>query len=108
MNAPNPIAPPLGAWWKRFDRESVLGAIEDASGRALDHNDPLPDTLIANAEALGLLPMHLRMWIYDEPKRDDWTADSLRAFARRYSFGTPEVIEDGEKEKAAPPAEGTE
>jgi hypothetical protein len=65
-----------------FDRGSVLGAIYDASGVALSAIDPLPDTLIAVAEAEGLTPIDLRLWIYDLPQHP-WTSDELRAWARR-------------------------
>jgi hypothetical protein len=74
-------------WWKIFHRFDVLAAVEDASGEALPVNDPLPDTLIANAQALGLIPCELRLWIYDEPHRRDWTARSLEAWAERYKLG---------------------
>ena len=74
------------ASWRDCDRLRVLAMIEDVSGDALDTNDPLPDTLIATAQALGLLPVHLRMWIYDVPARADWTTDSLREFVRQADF----------------------
>jgi hypothetical protein len=87
----------LGEWWKRFDRVSILAAIEGASGRVLASDDPLPDTLIANAEALGLLPMHLRFWICDK-ERADWTRESLGEYAARYGFG----VAAADPEKSAP------
>src|SRR4051812_24364277 len=49
-------------------RAAVRGAIEEASGQALSVDDPLPDTLIAAAQAIGIRPRQLRLWIYDEPK----------------------------------------
>jgi hypothetical protein len=70
------------AAWRDCDRLRVLAMIEDASGGALDTNDPLPDALIATAQALGIMPVHLRMWAYDVPHRADWTTESLRRFVR--------------------------
>lgn len=75
-------------WWKEFDRVQVLAEVESASGRSLSANDPLPDTLIAHAQALGLLPAELRLWIYDEPERGDWSAAALTEWARRAGLGT--------------------
>lgn len=86
MSAPY-VTPPRSHWWKHFDRISVLAAIEYATGGALAVNDPLPDTLIANAQALGLMPAELRLWIYDDPKRADWNAVALAEFALRYRLG---------------------
>lgn len=85
MSAPNPIAP--AAHWRTFDRVDVLAALEDAAGEALAANDPLPDTLVATAQALGLTPAELRLWIYEEPARADWTIGALTAWARRYALG---------------------
>jgi hypothetical protein len=70
------------AWPVDWDRGSVLGAIEQASGVALDPNDDLPDTLIAKAQELRLEPIHLRMWIFDQPKAG-WNPQSLTSWARR-------------------------
>lgn len=82
-----------GAWWRDFDRLAILACIEDVSGQPMDPNDPLPDTLVANAEALGLLPVHLRMWIFDEPRRTEFTLESLRDFARLHRLGNAEAGE---------------
>jgi hypothetical protein len=87
MSAPNPVTPSALHWWLVFQRFDVLAALEDATGEPLSANDPLPDTLIANAQALGLVPSELRIWIYDEPKRPDWTAGALEEFARHYGLG---------------------
>lgn len=65
-------------------RAQVLGAIEEAAGLALSPSDPLPDTLIATAQALGLSPADLQIWIYDEPRRQCWTIDALTRWAREY------------------------
>lgn len=105
MSAPNP-APPAAkphCWWKNFYRADVLAALEEASGTALDPNDPLPDSLIANAEALGLLPAELRLFIFDEPKRADWDMNALGIWARRYGLGTAK--EDAAKTEDEPKAE---
>ena len=90
MSAPHSTTPRTrGEWWKIFDRLDVLAALEAATATALDPNDPLPDSLIASAQALGLLPHELRMFIYDEPKREDWSHDALARFARQNHMGTP-------------------
>lgn len=67
-----------------FTRENVTGAIEEATGVALSANDPLPDSLIANAQALGLSPDALRLYIYDEPARDDWSMQAMAHWAARF------------------------
>jgi hypothetical protein len=81
MSAPN-LEPPLSQWWKRFARLQVLAEIESATGKALDANDPLPDSLIASAQALGLLPVDLRLFIYEDPAREDWSHDALARWAQ--------------------------
>jgi len=86
-------------WWHRFDRIDVIAALESATGQALPANDPLPDSLIANAEALGLLPMHLRMFIYDEPKREDWSHDAMARWAAAQEFREGAKIEKPNLEK---------
>jgi hypothetical protein len=75
----------MSIWPQQFERSAVLGAIEEASGVPLSADDPLPDSLIARAQALGLDPVALRIWIYDEP-RHDWSQDALArwAFARGF------------------------
>jgi hypothetical protein len=78
---------PPPTWPRNYDRSAVLASIEDATGTSLSANDPLPDSLIANAQALGLIPAELRMWIHDEPKRGDWSLAALRAWAAKYELG---------------------
>jgi hypothetical protein len=80
-------AAPHAPWWRAWDRQAILAAIEEAAGVALSPGDTLPDTLIAAAQALGLQPVDLRMWIYDDPHRRDWTIESLTLWARRYELG---------------------
>jgi len=75
------IAPSIS--WRAWDRAAVLAAIEEAAGEGLAVNDPLPDSLIAQAQALGLAPWELRMWIYEQPK-GDWSMAALGAWARRW------------------------
>jgi hypothetical protein len=94
---------PPNRWWAIFDRIDVLAAIEYAAGAALDPNDPLPDTLIANAQALGLMPAELRLWIYDDPHRREWTMEALAQWAERFGLGK---FKGAEMEKAAAPPEG--
>jgi uncharacterized protein YgfB (UPF0149 family) len=74
-------------WWNDFDRQAVLAAIEEAAGTPLAATDPLPDMLIAQAQALGITPIDLRLWIYDEPKREDWSASALAKWVRWYRMG---------------------
>lgn len=50
--------------WTGYDRRAVRGDLEEASGRALPVSDPLPDMLIAAAQAEGVSPRILRIWIY--------------------------------------------
>lgn len=78
-------APTLPLWWREWDRAAVIAAIEEASGAGLAAGDPLPDTLIANAQEFGLRPAELRMWIYDQPKRD-WSIAELATWAKRYGL----------------------
>jgi hypothetical protein len=71
--------------WKQFDREQIRRWIEEASGEGLSVGDPLPDSLAATAENLGMLPVELRMWVYEQP-RYEWRAVALERWARRYGF----------------------
>ena len=75
---------PAAHQWHNFTREDVTGAIEEATGAALSANDPLPDSLIANAQTLGLSPGALRLYIYDEPARDDWSLNTMAAWVAKY------------------------
>lgn len=68
-----------------FDRGAVRGAVEEATGIALRVDDPLPDSLIARAEELGLGPLQLTLWIHDQPKQD-WSRDALARWAERNGF----------------------
>ena len=76
--------------WHNFSREDVIGALEEATGAALRANDPLPDSLIANAQLLGLSPGALRLYIYDEPARDDWSMNAMAHWAATYRLMTKE------------------
>jgi hypothetical protein len=69
-----------------WDREFVLAAIEDATGRALRATDPLPDTLIAKAQESGMTPAELAIWIHDKPEHG-WTPGELASWARRNGIG---------------------
>jgi hypothetical protein len=71
------------AWPASWDRGSVLGAIEEASGQPLSADDPTPDMLIAKAQELGLNPVDLKLWIYDSPEHG-WTPDALSSWAGRW------------------------
>lgn len=82
-----------------FDREQVRAWIEDATGVGLSVGDALPDTLIATAEALGLTPRELRLWIFDhsrvtptgeaataEVSTATWTGAALAKWAWRHGL----------------------
>jgi len=65
-------------------RSMIRGAIEDATGRALSLQDASPDTLIAQAQALGIPPAHLQAWIHSHPREsrpEDWSAEALQRWA---------------------------
>lgn len=79
---------PAAHHWQNFTREDVTGALEEATGVALSANDPLPDSLIANAQALGLSPGALRLYIFDEPARDDWSMSAMAQWAATYRLMT--------------------
>lgn len=70
---------------RRFCREQIRAWIEEATGEGLSVDDPLPDTLAATAEALGMHPAELRLWVYDQPK-PAWTSTALANWARRHGF----------------------
>jgi hypothetical protein len=84
---------PLLANW---DRAHVLQQIEEASGRSLSAGDSLPDSLIATAQAIGLQPHELGVWLYETGH--DYGTGQLCAWARRNNFGHAqgEPPEDGE------------
>jgi hypothetical protein len=77
--------PPLKTW----DRAHVLQQIEEASGQSLSAGDSLPDSLIATAQALGLQPHELGVWIYDSPH--NWQPGELATWAKRNGFGITEA-----------------
>lgn len=83
--APVRTTPHLMTW----DRAHVLQQIEEASGQSLSAGDSLPDSLIATAQALGLQPHELGVWIYDTPH--EWQPGELAVWARRNGFGTQEA-----------------
>lgn len=62
-------------------RAMIHGAIEEATHGSLHVGDPLADTLIAQAQALGIPPIHLRAWIYDRSAEDGWSAAALERWA---------------------------
>jgi len=84
--------------WEDANRERVRGWLEDSFTVALSLQDSSADTLIAQAQALGLTPEHLRLWIYESPKID-WSPGALETWARHmgFVFDTPESV----AEKAA-------
>ena len=82
------------AWPVEWDRGSVLGAIEEASGVSLSADDAIADSLIAKAQELGLRPVDLKLWIYDSPEHA-WTTGDLEAWARRWlSVVSPNAEEE--------------
>jgi hypothetical protein len=88
--------PALADW----DRARVRQQIEEASGQPLSVDDSLPDSFIAQAQALGMQPHELQMWIYDGAAADrDWTQAALANFARRYGFARAEETTIGELER---------
>jgi|HubBroStandDraft_2_1064218.scaffolds.fasta_scaffold24305_4 hypothetical protein len=78
--------PPRAQWWRVFDREAVRAQLEDATATGLPVGDPLPDSLIAQAQALGLLPAELRMFLLDLPPRTDFSSEALTQWARLYGL----------------------
>lgn len=84
-------------WPSDWDRAGVLGAIEEASGVSLSVEDTLPDTLIAVAQAEGLEPVDLRLWIHDLP-RHPWTSEHLRAWAARLKSSRVDAEGEGTDE----------
>jgi hypothetical protein len=96
------MSPARVPWPDGFSRAAVIGWIEEASECRLHIADALPDTLIAEAQALGLRPDHLKIWICDCDWSDvelvedragswalrpvglvDWRGDTLADWARR-------------------------
>jgi hypothetical protein len=62
-------------------RGAVRAAIEEASGESLPVNDPLPDDLIAAAQAEGISLSTLQLWIYTV-KPDGWSAPAFVRWTR--------------------------
>lgn len=52
-----------------LDRAQIRAWIEEATGAALPVHDPLPDSLVACAQAVGLSAPELRLFVFDEPER---------------------------------------
>jgi len=63
-------------------RGLVTRAVEEATGQALSAIDPLPDTLIARAQEIGLAPVYLLMWIEEQGIGSDWGSEAMLAWAR--------------------------
>jgi len=72
-----------------YDRGRVLAAIEAASGVLLSANDCLPDSLIAQAQSLGISARELETWIADPVPMKAWTTESLANFALYCRFISP-------------------
>lgn len=67
-----------------FDREQIRGWIEEASGVGLSVADALPDSLAVTAEALGLHPEELRLWVGGVLREGScWTPAALAEWAAR-------------------------
>jgi hypothetical protein len=73
-----------------FDREQVRNWLQDASSAGVSVDDSLPDDLAATAQAFGLTPAELRLWIFEcpEPHQPHWTPARLVAWARAHGFCT--------------------
>lgn len=82
-------------WLASYDREAVRGSIEEATGEGLSVEDPLPDTLIAAAQSLGLTALDLRMWIHDRPKWS-WSPKALAHWARLRGLADPAAPDPAE------------
>jgi hypothetical protein len=91
-------------------RHMVHGAIEETVGEGMNVNRPDADTLIAQAQALGISPLHLRTWIYEHhPKlmygldgADDWSGTALGDWARKHGY----LRSEGEPPAEAPASLG--
>lgn len=80
-------------WPTSWERQTVRGALEEASGEAMAVADTLPDSLITRAQELGLHPVDLHLWIYDQPKPNGWTLDGLAMWARLMRLPPPPADE---------------
>ena len=75
-----------------YDREQVRAWIEGATGEGLSVSDPLPDSLVATAEALGLESAELLVWVFDHAgSAAEWTTASLVAWARLHHLDRTRV-----------------
>jgi hypothetical protein len=88
------------SWPTTFDREQIRGWIEESIHEGLSVDDALPDTLAATAEALGVLPAELRIWIFDHPAHE-WSGAALASWARRLGFDRNTAVADVEANDAA-------
>jgi hypothetical protein len=82
-----------------FDRDNVRAWLEDALHVSIGYNDSSADTLVAQAEALGLTPDQLRTFVYDFKWPLNYTGGGLEAWAWRNGFAH---APDGLK-RAVPP-----
>lgn len=89
MTQQQPKVPP--PWPTLFHREAVRTWIEEVTGEGMSVDDSLPDTLVATAQALGALPLELKLWVYDQPKSAGWTGDALTTWCRRNGFNRVEL-----------------
>ncbi len=71
--------------WQYVTRQIVRGWLEDATHQAFALDATLPDSLIAAAQEIGMLPVDLRIWIYDQPKQE-WSQDAMKRFAERFGL----------------------
>jgi hypothetical protein len=70
-----------------WDRATFHAQLEEATGEALRVDDPLADSLIAQAQAIGMQPIDLSVWIYDSPRMRPRTPAELAGWAHRHGFG---------------------
>lgn len=77
-----------------FDREQIRCWLEDATGVGLSVEDPLPDTLAATAEGLGMKPAALLLWVHDQPAHP-WTPQHLTTWAIRFGFASADSKQGG-------------
>lgn len=63
-------------------RGAVMHAIEEASGRPMHVTDPLPDELLAAAQAEGIGLMMLQFWIYSDKRGEEWSAPAFIRWTR--------------------------
>lgn len=75
-------------------RGMVTREVEAATGQALSAIDPLPDTLIARAQEIGLAPLVLLMWIEEQKRDSDWSSAAMLAWAKAVGAmpGSPALL----------------